>query len=207
MSYQTILFVVEDGIATITFNRPEKLNALTHQMLSEFADAVARVSRDLSIRVLLLTGAGRAFIAGADISQFLEFDPLKAREFVRATHETGFKMEALPIPVIACVNGFALGGGLEVAMACDFIYAADSARFGQPEINLGIMPGFGGTQRLARLVGKGSRRASKGEIRNACHAASGGWPVADLRHLFGGPRCEPRRPSLGRHRPRPERAC
>jgi enoyl-CoA hydratase len=158
MSYQTILFAVDEGIATLTFNRPEKLNALSHEMLAEFADAVVRVERDPAIRVLLLTGAGRAFIAGADISQFLEFDPLRARDFARAAHETGFKLEALPIPVLACVNGFALGGGLEMAMACDFIYAADTARFGQPEINLGLMPGFGGTQRLARLVGKGSAK-------------------------------------------------
>jgi enoyl-CoA hydratase len=158
MSNQTILFEVADGIATITFNRPDKLNALNHEMLSEFADAVGQVERDPGIRVLLLTGAGRAFIAGADISRFLEFDPLSAREFAAGAHETGFRLEALPIPVMACVNGFALGGGLEMAMACDFIYAADTARFGQPEINLGIMPGFGGTQRLARLIGKGSAK-------------------------------------------------
>jgi enoyl-CoA hydratase len=155
MSYQTILFDQEAGIATITFNRPDKLNALNHEMLAEFKDAVARVGRDPEVRVLLLTGAGRSFIAGADIKVFLDFDPLAARAFAQAAHETGFALEALEIPVIACVNGFALGGGLEMAMACDFIYAADTARLGQPEINLGFIPGFGGTQRLSRLVGKG----------------------------------------------------
>ena len=158
MSYQTILFDQEAGVATITFNRPDKLNALNHEMLTEFKDALDRVSRDPEIRVLLLTGAGRSFIAGADIQVFLEFDPLAARAFAASAHETGFKLEALEIPVIACVNGFALGGGLEMAMACDFIYAADTARLGQPEINLGIIPGFGGTQRLSRLVGKGAAK-------------------------------------------------
>ena len=158
MSYQTILLSVEAGIATITFNRPDKLNALNPEMLSEVAAAVAQVGREPSIRVLLLTGSGRAFIAGADISQFLSLDPLRAREFARSAHEIGASLEALPIPVLACVNGFALGGGLEMAMICDFIYAADTARFGQLEINLGIMPGFGGTQRLARLVGKGNAK-------------------------------------------------
>ncbi len=158
MSYQTILVDQEDGVATITFNRPDKLNALNHEMLSEFKDALDRVSRESGIRVLLLTGAGRAFIAGADIQVFLEFDPLAARAFAASAHETGFKLEALEIPVIACVNGFALGGGLEMAMACDFIYATDTARLGQPEINLGIIPAFGGTQRLARLVGKGAAK-------------------------------------------------
>jgi enoyl-CoA hydratase len=158
MSYQTILFDQEAAVATITFNRPDKLNALNQEMLAEFRDALDRVSRDPDLRVLLLTGAGRAFIAGADIQVFLDFDPLAAREFARSAHEIGFALEALEIPVIACVNGFALGGGLEMAMACDFIYAADTARLGQPEINLGIIPGFGGTQRLSRLVGKGAAK-------------------------------------------------
>jgi enoyl-CoA hydratase len=158
MSYQTILFDVADGIATITFNRPDKLNTLTREMLSEFRDVLEQVRRDSRIRVLLLTGAGRAFIAGADIHQFLELDPLAARQFSASAHELGFSLEALPIPAVACVNGFALGGGLEMAMACDFIYAADTAKMGQPEINLGIIPGFGGSQRLARLVGKGAAK-------------------------------------------------
>lgn len=155
MSYQTIHYDLEAGVATITFNRPDKLNALNHEMLAEFTDALDKVRRNPEVRVLLLTGTGRAFIAGADISEFLKFGPLEARQFSAAAHDIGFVLEALEIPVIACVNGFALGGGLEMAMACDFIYAADTARLGQPEINLGIIPGFGGTQRLSRLVGKG----------------------------------------------------
>jgi enoyl-CoA hydratase/carnithine racemase len=155
MSYQTILYDYQDGIATITFNRPDKLNALNQEMLAEFKDALEQVRQDPEVRVLLLTGAGRAFIAGADISAFLQFGPLEARQFAAVAHNIGFTLEALEVPVIACVNGFALGGGLEMAMACDFIYAADTAKMGQPEINLGIIPGFGGTQRLSRLVGKG----------------------------------------------------
>ena len=155
MSYQTILFDQEAGVATITFNRPDRLNALNQALLGEFQEAVDRVSRDPEVRVLLLTGSGRAFIAGADIAEFLKFGPLEAQAFSRSAHEIGLKLESLEVPVIACVNGFALGGGLEMAMACDFIYAADTAKLGQPEINLGLIPGFGGTQRLSRLVGKG----------------------------------------------------
>jgi enoyl-CoA hydratase len=117
--------------------------------------AIDEVAGNPAIRVLVLTGAGRAFVAGADIEQFTKLDPLTAREFAQAGFDLGLKLEGLPIPVIAAVNGYALGGGCELAMACDIIYAADTARFGQPEVNLGIMPGFGGTQRLARLVGKG----------------------------------------------------
>ncbi len=114
-----------------------------------------KIAADKSVAVLILTGTGdRAFISGADIAFMRDFTPLEGRAFSNEGKEVLFQLESLPVPVIACVNGFALGGGLEVAMACDFIYAADSAKLGQPEINLGIIPGFGGTQRLARLVGK-----------------------------------------------------
>jgi enoyl-CoA hydratase len=155
MSYETILVDQEAGVATITCNRPDRLNALNQKMFAELKEAVARVRQDPGVRVLLLTGTGRAFIAGVDISQFPEFGPLEGRALSQTAHEVAFALEALEIPVIACVNGFALGGGLEIAMACDFIYAADTAKLGQPEINLGLIPGIGGTQRLARLVGKG----------------------------------------------------
>jgi enoyl-CoA hydratase len=155
MSYNTILFEKRDGIALLTFNRPDKLNALNREMAAELDHALDEVARDPEVRVLVLTGQGRAFISGADISTFAELDPLSGKRFAERAQEVVFKLERLDIPVIACVNGFALGGGLEVAMACDFIYAADTARFGQPEINLGIIPCVGGTQRLARLVGKG----------------------------------------------------
>lgn len=154
MSYETIIYEVEENIAIIRFNRPQVLNAINRTVVEELRDAVENVTADKSIRVLILTGAGdRAFISGADIALMRDFTPLEGRAFSNEGKEVFFQLEALPIPVIACVNGFALGGGLEVAMACDFIYAADSARFGQPEINLGIIPGFGGTQRLARFVG------------------------------------------------------
>jgi enoyl-CoA hydratase len=155
MSYKTILFEIDGPVATITCNRPEKLNALNQQMFADLGAAVDRVAADPAIRCLVLTGAGRAFVAGADIEQFTRLDPLAAREFAQAGFDLGLKLEHLEIPVIAAVNGYALGGGCELAMACDFIYASEEAKFGQPEITLGIMPGFGGTQRLARLVGKG----------------------------------------------------
>lgn len=155
MFYNTILFEKSNGIALLTFNRPDKLNALNREMAAELDHALNDVARDPEVRTLVLTGQGRAFISGADIGTFIELDPLSGKRFAERAHEVVFKLERLDIPVIACVNGFALGGGLEVAMACDFIYAADTARFGQPEINLGIIPCVGGTQRLARLVGKG----------------------------------------------------
>jgi enoyl-CoA hydratase len=155
MPYNTVLFAAEGGVATLTFNRPDKLNALNAEVVAELAAVLDEVGKNPEIRVLLLTGQGRAFVAGADIKAFLDFDPLSAREFSDRGHKVIAQIEQLPIPVIACVNGFALGGGCEVAMACDIIYAAENAKFGQPEINLGLIPGFGGTQRLARLVGKG----------------------------------------------------
>ena len=155
MSYETLLFTQDEGIAVLTFNRPDKMNALNHQMRVELSEALDQVSRNPEIRVLVLTGQGRAFVAGADISALLEFDPLSGKKFAQKAQEVLFKLEDLEIPVIALVNGFALGGGLEIAMACDIIYASEEAKFGQPEINLGIMPFVGGTQRLARLVGKG----------------------------------------------------
>ncbi len=155
MYYQNVLFTVADGIATLTFNRPERLNALNAETMAEVVAVLDQAAQNQEIRVLLMTGQGRAFIAGADINEFLKFDPLAARQFADVGQVVAAKLAQLPIPVIACVNGFALGGGCEMAMACDIIYASEEAKFGQPEINLGIMPGFGGTQRLARLVGKG----------------------------------------------------
>jgi enoyl-CoA hydratase len=155
MEYQNILLEIQDGVGVLTFNRPKALNALSPETVEELNDVVERARTDESIRVLVLTGAGeKAFVAGADISQFPKMNPLQARAFAERGQEVFFKMEQLPKPVIACVNGFALGGGCELAMSCDFIYAADKAKFGQPEINLGIIPGFGGTQRLARLIGR-----------------------------------------------------
>jgi enoyl-CoA hydratase len=155
MAYETIIFEVEENIAIIRFNRPKALNAINPSVIEEMKHALAQIQADPSIKVLILTGEGdKAFVAGADIATMRDYTPLEGKHFSHQGHELLFQLEALPIPVIACVNGFALGGGNEVAMACDFIYAADSAKFGQPEINLGIIPGFGGTQRLSRLVGK-----------------------------------------------------
>lgn len=154
MTFETILFNVEDGVATLTFNRPKALNALSSQLLDEFHQALDAVVADEEIRVLILTGAGdNAFVAGADITELATFGPLQAKVFAKKGQDAISRLQALPIPVIAAVNGFALGGGTEMALACDFIYASEAATFGLPEINLGIIPGFGGTQRLPRLIG------------------------------------------------------
>ena len=155
MAYQTIIVSREDAVAIVKFNRPKALNAINPEVIRELASAIEEIVSDASLRVLVVTGEGeKAFVAGADISTMVDLSPLKAREFALAGQRLFFRLEQLPIPVIACVNGFALGGGAEIAMACDFIYASEKARFGQPEINLGLIPGFGGTQRLPRLVGK-----------------------------------------------------
>jgi enoyl-CoA hydratase len=156
MAYENIIFEKEGNIAIIKFNRPKALNAINPAVLREVNGALDQIEKDADIRVLILTGAGeKAFIAGADIAYMLKIGPLEGRQFSRTGQEVLFRLENLPIPVIACVNGFALGGGMEFAMACDFIYASEKAKFGQPEINLAIIPGYGGTQRLPRLVGKG----------------------------------------------------
>ncbi len=155
MSYENILFEVQEGVGLLTINRPKVMNALNPQTLEEIGQAVQSLHQAEEVRVLVVTGAGdKAFIAGADISEFPKMNPLQARLFAQKGQEVFFSFEELPIPVIACVNGYALGGGCELAMSCDFIYASDKAKFGQPEINLGIIPGFGGTQRLSRLIGR-----------------------------------------------------
>ncbi len=154
MAYENLLFDVEDGIAVLTFNRPKVLNALDARTIAELGDVVARVEADRSVRALILTGAGeKAFVAGADIAAMSTMSTVDARRFAETAHAILARMEALPVVTIAAVNGFALGGGCEVAMACDLVYASDKARFGQPEVNLGLIPGWGGTQRLTRRVG------------------------------------------------------
>jgi enoyl-CoA hydratase len=145
----------ESGIYLLTVNRPRALNALNAATLAELAQASAAVAMDPAARVLLVTGAGeKAFVAGADISEMQSMTAVQAQAFSEAGMRVMHALEALPVPVIALVQGYALGGGCELAMACDWIIAADSAVFGQPEVNLGIPPGFGGTQRLARRVGR-----------------------------------------------------
>jgi enoyl-CoA hydratase len=156
MAYETIIFEKDGQVAVIKFNRPKALNAINVEVLRDVNDALDRIEEDKGLKVLILTGEGdKAFVAGADIGYMVNLSPFEAIRFSQKGHDLMFRLENLPIPVIACVNGFALGGGTEMAMACDFIYASEKAKFGQPEINLGIMPGFGGTQRLSRLVGKG----------------------------------------------------
>ena len=155
MQYNTILFEVHDQIATITFNRPSVLNALNMELIDELWDAVDNVSGNEDIRVLVLTGAGsKSFMAGADIKELAKTSPLRAKALTERVHALFLKLESLSQPVIAAVNGFALGAGCEVALACDFIYASETAKFGLPEITLGLIPGYGGTQRLPRLIGK-----------------------------------------------------
>ncbi len=155
MTYENIIFEKEDGVAIIKFNRPKALNAVNSPTMADVSNALDQVEQDSSIKVLILTGAGeKSFIAGADIAEMSKLGPLELRAFSVKAHELLFRFEKLPIPVIACVNGFALGGGSEIAMACDFIYASEKAKFGQPETTLGLIPGWGGTQRLSRLVGK-----------------------------------------------------
>lgn len=155
MSYETILFEQEGDIATITIDRPKSMNALNAQLIAELTDAVEQIAVNEDIRVLVLTGSGeKAFVAGADIGELSTLNPLQASYFAEKGHILMDKLQELPIPVIAMVNGFALGGGLEIALSCDFIYASDNAKIGLPEITLGIIPGFGGTQRLSRIVGK-----------------------------------------------------
>ena len=154
MAYENILYQAEDRIATITFNRPKALNALNAALLDEFSLALDKIAADENIHVLVLTGAGdKSFVAGADINELATYNSLSAKNFARKGHNIIAKLQELPIAVIAAVNGFALGGGTEIAIASDFIYASENAKFGQPEINLGLIPGFGGTQRLPRLIG------------------------------------------------------
>lgn len=147
-----------DAVAILTLDRPESLNALSSAMLCALRDAARGVGQDASIRAVVVTGEGRAFAAGADIAEMSAFTPDEALAFSRLGHETCTAFESLTIPVVAAVNGYALGGGCELACACDWIYAAERARFGQPEVNLGAVPGFGGTSRLPRRVGPGWAR-------------------------------------------------
>ena len=155
MPFKFLTLDVQDRVATLTVNRPEKLNALDDATISELGKVIDQIREDDSIGGAILTGAGRAFVAGADISELSSQTPVLAKARARAGQDVFRRFETSPKPVIAAVNGFALGGGCELAMACHIRVASDAAKFGQPESKLGILPGYGGSQRLPRLVGKG----------------------------------------------------
>ncbi len=156
MAYKNILFEVKDRIAYVTINRPQVLNALNIETVGELGEVFTEIEKDEKVAAVILTGAGeKAFVAGADIKELVKLDALGGMEFSLNGHRVFNQIENLGKPVIAAVNGFALGGGCELALACTLRVAAETAKFGQPEVNLGIIPGYGGTQRLARLIGKG----------------------------------------------------
>lgn len=186
--YETLLLERDGAVAILTINRPEKRNALNTRVRAELVAALDALRDDASVRVLVITGAGdKAFVAGADIGEFAERTPLQQRAAMTGRRVFD-EVAAYPKPVIAMINGFCLGGGCELALACDIRIAADAARFGQPEINLGIIPGGGGTQRLPRVVGMGQamRLVLSGELIDAAEALRIGLadvvhPAAELR--------------------------
>ncbi|QEC68424.1 enoyl-CoA hydratase [Panacibacter ginsenosidivorans] len=154
--YQTLLTSIENGICIITINRPDKLNALNKTVMEEINTAVDEVYSNASIKAAIITGSGpKSFVAGADISEFIGLSVEEGKALAKKGQDIFFKIEHSAKPIIACVNGFALGGGCELAMACHFRIASNNAKFGQPEVNLGLLPGYGGTQRLTQLIGKG----------------------------------------------------
>jgi enoyl-CoA hydratase len=154
--YTNLLFEIKGSIGFITLHRPKALNALTAELLQELSTLLDSIEQDPSIKVIIITGSGeKAFVAGADIAQMKNLNAIEGRNFGKIGQAVFNKLENLPQPVIAAINGFALGGGCELAMACDIRIASEKAKLGQPEVSLGITPGFGGTQRLPRLIGKG----------------------------------------------------
>jgi enoyl-CoA hydratase len=173
MQFKNLLLETKENIATVTFNRPQALNALNQETVQEAISCFKELKHDDAVQVVIVTGSGpKAFVAGADITFMRELTPLAARNFAFLGQELMNSIEGLGKPVIAAVNGFALGGGCELAIACDIRLASDNAKFGQPEVNLGVIPGFAGTQRLPRIIGKG--RASEliftGDIIDAAEA-------------------------------------
>lgn len=151
--FQNVLLESKEGIATITLNRPQAMNALCDALNTELMEAIQRVYEDMTARALIITGSGKAFAAGADIKEMLSANQFDAERTAKKAHDINDTLETLPIPVIAAVNGAALGGGCEIALACDFRIAGEKAMFGLPEVGLGIIPGAGGTQRLTRMIG------------------------------------------------------
>ena len=156
MPYSTILTQLDNGIFTITINRPDKLNALNKEVFNDLDAVMDEIIANHSIQSVIITGSGsKAFVAGADITEFANLSFDEAKILAKRGQDVFFKIENSSKPIVACVNGFALGGGCELAMACHFRIASDNAKFGQPEVNLGLIPGYGGTQRLTQLIGKG----------------------------------------------------
>ncbi len=155
MAYQTIIFEKRDQIGYLTFNRPGVLNAINETLMAEMKPVLAEIDRDREIRVVIITGAGKAFMAGADIADLAKLSPIEIHDWNHRLIENWSAVEKLKPPVIAAINGYALGGGLELALACDIRVASEKAKLGLPEVKLGIIPGTGGPQRLSRLVGRG----------------------------------------------------
>lgn len=156
MRYQDLQTTLEDGILTVTINRPDKLNALNKTVFDELNLVLDEIEKNAGVKSVIITGAGpKAFVAGADISEFNGLNQQQAMALAKRGQDTFLRIEQSPKPIVAAVNGFALGGGCELAMSCHFRIASDNAKFGQPEVNLGLIPGYGGTQRLVQLVGKG----------------------------------------------------
>lgn len=156
MTFETLLYEIDEGIAVVTVNRPDKLNALNAQVVQELGQAFHQARTDPAVKGVVLTGAGpKSFVAGADIQQFPDLDALEGHRFALRGQAVFNRIEETPKPVVAAVNGYALGGGCELALACHLRIASENASFGQPEVSLGIVPGYGGTQRLPRLIGRG----------------------------------------------------
>ncbi|HQA08226.1 MAG TPA: short-chain-enoyl-CoA hydratase [Syntrophomonadaceae bacterium] len=183
MSYKYLLLEKEDGLGILYINRPEAMNALNEELLQELGTAVDDIGNDDEIQVLIISGAGdRSFVAGADIKQMQPFNAVKGRSFGQLGQNVFRKIEVMAKPVIAAVNGFALGGGCELAMAADMRLASEKARFGQPEVGLGITPGFGGTQRLPRLVGEG--RAKELIFTGEVISAEEAYRIGLVNHIY-----------------------
>ncbi|NIG52866.1 enoyl-CoA hydratase/isomerase family protein [Chitinophaga sp. Cy-1792] len=186
--YQTISTKLEDNTLIITINRPDKMNALNQTVMTELALAIDEVYSKKEVKSAIITGSGeKAFVAGADISEFLQLTPSEGEELASKGHVVFHRIENCPKPIVAAVNGFALGGGCELAMACHFRIASENAKFGQPEVNLGLIPGYGGTQRLTQLIGKGKavELMLTGDMIDAANAFQWGLvnhitPLADL---------------------------
>jgi enoyl-CoA hydratase len=155
MNYEILKPTITDGIALVTINRPAAMNALNTRFFNEMDDFVATITNNPAVKVMVITGEGKAFVAGADIAEMVDKNGAEGKAFSKLGQNTFSSFGRLDIPVIAAINGFALGGGLELAMGCDFRIASSKAKFGQPEVNLGLIPGYAGTQRLSRLVGLG----------------------------------------------------